>query len=600
MGAPLEEHHWGIPSKFCDGFEKSSPRKDAKGAFLDEDETAMASLAEELKALDMEEQALRRHQNEAILRAKIAEKRKIVEELKQQKLPQDHSIGHNPGNLTTRELSKLELDGAVGQQTPLDELLKSMDPVQDQRMDGAAWGSQPPFNRAPQGFHGFQAWQTIPQPWQAPQTNTEMFLKPGRMEKGEKPILIVDFVNNIVPQDEEETLGNQGNAKIVVTYGPKKPKLESITLQQWVVGNTRIFYTLLSQGKLVSQVDIQNYLAYTVKIMELSSNGFKLIETGTSFLDVDMDNYKSATNPVSRPKVEQTIRDEIAQRNYVISAVKPRIIAPAGFGPEAKPEEASLESPRIYPCLFMMSIFWPHGQAVNDYISTDSFKFQTLDDAVKLLKANYYMAKIDLRHAYRSVPIHPDNYQATGCKWQFSGDKLFTYFYDTRLPFGAKSSPEIFHRLTQSVRRMMARRGFTDIIVYLDDFLIIGDTREQCQLAYDTLFQLLLDLGFSISDHKLVTPTQRLTFLGVQLDTTACTMTLPDDKLAELLEQVIEFQNKQRATKKQLQRLAGKLNWACRVVYGGRTFLWRILDTMNALSPSGKYRLDQSFRNDLE
>ncbi len=117
------------------------------------------------------------------------------------------------------------------------------------------------------------------------------------------------------------------------------------------------------------------------------------------------------------------------------------------------------------------------------------------------------MAKNDLRHAYRSVPIHRDKFQATGCKWQFSGDKHFTYFYDTRLPFGAKSSPEIFHRLTQSVRRMMVRRGFTDIIVYLDDFLIIGDTRKQCQLAYDTLFQLLLDLGFSISDHKLGTPT---------------------------------------------------------------------------------------------
>ena len=109
----------------------------------------------------------------------------------------------------------------------------------------------------------------------------------------------------------------------------------------------------------------------------------------------------------------------------------------------------------------------------------------------------------------------------------------------------------------------MARRGFTDIIVYLDDFLIIGATRELCQLAYDTLLQLLLDLGFSISYHKLVAPTQRLTFLGVQLDTAACTMTLPADKLAELLELVLEFQHKQRATKKQLQRLAGKLNWAC-------------------------------------
>ena len=40
-------------------------------------------------------------------------------------------------------------------------------------------------------------------------------------------------------------------------------------------------------------------------------SGFKLIETGTSFLDADMDNYKSATNPVNRSKVKHTIRDEI-------------------------------------------------------------------------------------------------------------------------------------------------------------------------------------------------------------------------------------------------------------------------------------------------
>ena len=209
------------------------------------------------------------------------------------------------------------------------------------------------------------------------------------------------------------------------------------------------------------------------------------------------------------------------------------------------------------------------------------------------------MAKNDLRHANCSIPIHLDNYQATGCKWQFSGDQHFTYFNDTRSPFGAKSSPEIFHLITQSVRCMMARRGFTDIIVHLDDFLIIGATQELCQLVYDTLLQLLLDLGFSISYHKLVAPTQHLTFLGIQLDTTACTMTLPADKLAQLLELVLKFQHKQRATKKQLQRLAGKLNWACRMVYGGRTFPRRILDITNALSPSGKFRLDKSFRDDI-
>ena len=149
--SPLEEHHWGIPSKFCDGYEKSSPKKDAKGASLNEEEDVMASLTEELKALDVEEQALRREQNEERLRAKIAEKRKVIEELKQRKSLEDH---YNVGTCTTRELSKLELDGAVGQQTPLDELLKTIDPVQERQMDGATWALQPPVNRVPQGFQG--------------------------------------------------------------------------------------------------------------------------------------------------------------------------------------------------------------------------------------------------------------------------------------------------------------------------------------------------------------------------------------------------------------------------------------------------------------
>lgn len=199
----------------------------------------------------------------------------------------------------------------------------------------------------------------------------------------------------------------------------------------------------------------------------------------------------------------------------------------------------------------------------------------------------------------RSVSIYPDNYLFTGLKWQFSGDAHFTYFHDTRLPFGASSSPEIFHRITQSVRRLMAKRGFPDVIVYLNDFLVVGVSREQCQLAYDTLLQLLLDLGFTISEHKLPPPPQCLTFLGLQLDTTVCTMTLPAKNLAELQDQVLEFQNKKLASKKQLQRLAGTLNWACRVVYGGRSFLRRILDTLNSPSSSGKFKLDNGFQSDI-
>jgi len=52
-----------------------------------------------------------------------------------------------------------------------------------------------------------------------------MFLKPGRMAKGEKSLLIIDFVNNIVPQDEEENLGTQGNAKIVSDLWAQKAQI---------------------------------------------------------------------------------------------------------------------------------------------------------------------------------------------------------------------------------------------------------------------------------------------------------------------------------------------------------------------------------------
>ena len=215
-------------------------------------------------------------------------------------------------------------------------------------------------------------------------------------------------------------------------------------------------------------------------------NGFKLAPENSNFLPAETDNYKSATNTDTKQAVEQTIISGIAEGNYVITDTKPVIVSALGAIPKPDTTEVRL----IHDCSR------PLGHALNDYITTQSFKFQTLDDAIKLLKPNYFMAKIDLRHAYRSVPIHKSNFAATRLKWKFEGDANYTYMYDARLPFGAKSSPEIFHRLTQAVRRIMAKRGYESIIVYLDDFLIIGKTEAECSLAYLMLLQFLQDLAW--------------------------------------------------------------------------------------------------------
>ena len=242
----------------------------------------------------------------------------------------------------------------------------------------------------------------------------------------------------------------------------------------------------------------------------------------------------------------------------------------------------------------------PKGLGLNSYASIEHHRFSTIDDAVKLIKPGVFLAKIDIKSAYRSVPISPSNYCCTGLKWKFHGDSHFSYLIDTRLPFGAKRAPGIFHRITQSIRRMMLRRGFTGIIVYLDDFLVVGKTKQECKEAYDTLCQLLQDLGFTLSAHKLVPPCQRLVFLGIVLDSLALTLSIPQNKLSEIKDKVKSFLCRQRATKRQLQSLAGKLNWAAKVVYGGRTFLRRILDMMNQLEEStSKRRLTLEFHRDL-
>ena len=142
----------------------------------------------------------------------------------------------------------------------------------------------------------------------------------------------------------------------------------------------------------------------------------------------------------------------------------------------------------------------PTGRALNDYAVMEcNLTFQTLDDAVTHLSEGAYLTKVDLKSAYQSVRIHPSNWPACGLKWTFEGDMGDTYMIDTALPFGSRLGPGIFHRLSQAVRRMMARSGFYKVVVYLDDFLIIEASYEWCLEVQSVFLQLLRDLGVSIA-----------------------------------------------------------------------------------------------------
>ena len=78
------------------------------------------------------------------------------------------------------------------------------------------------------------------------------------------------FFNTLVPKDSERALSEMGLSRLIIAYGQQKPKLESVTMFQWVVVNTTIFHTLLFSSKLPTSWDAKDYLACTVKVMELA------------------------------------------------------------------------------------------------------------------------------------------------------------------------------------------------------------------------------------------------------------------------------------------------------------------------------------------
>ena len=96
----------------------------------------------------------------------------------------------------------------------------------------------------------------------------------------------------------------------------------------------------------------------------------------------------------------------------------------------------------------------PEKRAVNDY-STEEWhqKFARVDNAAALVTEGCFMAKTDIQSAYRHVPISKQSQRVTGLRWQF-GNKT-VYLWNTKLCFGSRMAPGIFHRLTQAVKRML-------------------------------------------------------------------------------------------------------------------------------------------------
>ena len=136
----------------------------------------------------------------------------------------------------------------------------------------------------------------------------------------------------------------------------------------------------------------------------------------------------------------------------------------------------------------------PHrGPPINQGISFDiySVKYSSFDDAVGTVLSvgsSCFIAKLYIKHAFRSCPVHPSDWPFLGYVWQNN------YFVDVRLPFGRRSSPFIFSKFSDSLLWILIFVFGIPIILHcLDDYLL--SSASDCQYYMDIMQSAFSELG---------------------------------------------------------------------------------------------------------
>ena len=164
----------------------------------------------------------------------------------------------------------------------------------------------------------------------------------------------------------------------------------------------------------------------------------------------------------------------------------------------------------------------PAGSSINDYINKEEYSlhYASVDDAVHSLLTlgpGAMMVKVDLKSAFRMVPVHPTNWELLGMDWREK------FYVDTCPPFGLRSAPFLFNEVATAMKWILKHNyAMPHLIHYLDDYFLAGPPADPaCAGHLEDFLRVAAWLGVQVAMEKVEGSTTILTFLGLQLDSTA-------------------------------------------------------------------------------
>ena len=145
---------------------------------------------------------------------------------------------------------------------------------------------------------------------------------------------------------------------------------------------------------------------------------------------------------------------------------------------------------------------------LNLSIEKKKFKMQTLTSILCLVRPDMFMAKLDIKDAYYSIPIHVEDQKLL----KFTHRDISYKF--TAVPNGYTEGPRKFTKIMKPPLACLRKENII-IADYIDDLITMNDNKASCQESVYRAVEMLDSLGFVIHPTKSkFVPTQSLEFLG--------------------------------------------------------------------------------------
>ena len=205
------------------------------------------------------------------------------------------------------------------------------------------------------------------------------------------------------------------------------------------------------------------------------------------------------------------------------------------------------------------------------------------------------MAKSDISDAFRIIPVHPSQYHLLGFKLDNN------YYHDKMLAMGASPSCRIFEQFSDAIIWILRTKyNINSVVKVLDDFLFIHNQEHTCRQHLNTFISLCEYIGVPIAHHKTEGPSRLITFLGIQLDSSAMEARLPPDKLMSYTDNIHKLVSDKSTNLRSLKSVIGQLTFSTSVIPSGRAFLRRLHNlTIGKLNPAHTFTLTHSATLDL-